>query len=104
MSFGLIESRTRSRITESLERNAAAATFPRQANGAPDASGVADTKVPRPTYPRTRPRVSSSRYADTIVVRLTRSDLASSRSAGNRRPVGSVPLAMPRSSARTTWR
>ena len=55
MSFGLIESRTRSRITESLERNAAAATLPRQANGAPEASGAADTNVPRPTYPRTRP-------------------------------------------------
>ena len=56
MSRGSTESRTRSRITESVERSADAATFPRQANGAPEASGAADTNVPRPTNPRTRPR------------------------------------------------
>jgi len=59
--LGSAESRTRSRMIESLDRSAAAATFPRQANGAPEESGAADTKVPRPTCPRTRPRVSSSR-------------------------------------------
>jgi hypothetical protein len=50
-----------SRSVESLERSAAEAIFPRQANGAPDGSGVAQTNVPRPTYPRSRPRDSSSR-------------------------------------------
>ena len=73
-------------MTESLDRSAGAATLPRQANGAPDASGAADTNVPRPTYPRTRPRDSSSRYALTTVVRLTRSHRASPRSAGRRSP------------------
>ena len=34
---------------ESLDRAAAAATLPRHANGAPEASGAAETNVPRPT-------------------------------------------------------
>ena len=77
-------------MAESLDRAAAAATLPRHANGAPEASGAADTNVPRPTWPRTRPRVSRSRYALTTVVRLTFSARASSRSAGSRKSSVSV--------------
>jgi len=36
-------------IVESLERRAADAILPRQANGVPDGSGDAHTNVPRPT-------------------------------------------------------
>src|SRR5262245_40925747 len=96
--------RNRSRIAESLERAAAAATFPRHANGAPELSGAADTNVPRPTWPRTSPRVSRSRYALTTVVRLTLSAWASSRSAGRRKSRASVPVVMPRSIACAMWR
>ena len=82
-------------MTESLDRAAAAATLPRHANGAPEASGTAETKVPRPTWPRTSPRVSRSRYAWTTVVRLTFNPRASARSAGNRKSSVSVPFVMP---------
>jgi len=61
--------------------------------------GAADTNVPRPTWPRTRPRVSRSRYAFTTVVRLTLSAWASSRSAGRRKSRASDPVVMPRSMA-----
>src|SRR5215467_8490358 len=91
-------------MAESLDRAAAAATLPRQANGAPELSGAADTNVPRPTWPRTRPRVSRSRYAFTTVVLLTFSAWASSRSAGSRKSRASVPVVMPRSIACAMWR
>ena len=43
------EFRTTSRSVVSLERSAAAAIFPRHANGVPSGSGAAHTNVPRPT-------------------------------------------------------
>lgn len=43
------ECRMVSRSVASLQRSAAAAILPRQANGAPEGSGGAHTNVPRPT-------------------------------------------------------
>ena len=92
-----------SRKVESLVRKAAEAIFPRQANGVPEGSGAAQTNVPRPTYPRSSPRDSSSRYALTTVVRLIRSRGASTRSGGTLRPEGSSPREMAASSNATRW-
>ena len=97
------ECRIASRSVESLDRSAAAAIFPRHANGVPAGSGAAQTNVPRPTYPRSSPRDSSSRYADTTVVRLIRSRCASSRSGGSREPDGRSPRAMADSNRWTRW-